>query len=153
MKTSICFTRRIKFLFLLSMTGIIFAGTQQLFGQVEDQEILGKWLMESNGDGFLGGQLTFKNDGTYEFNKKYPDGTGAEVKGGYTLNPQNRPAQLKLCLGDCNAAGSEWTTQFCNVRLNSDDRLELYISSGGNFPDGFPADTNEAGMYVFVKDK
>jgi hypothetical protein len=145
--------RRILSLFILILSGPIFFGEQQLLAQHMEEEIRGNWLMESNGDQFIGGNILFKNDVTYSFYKKFADGTGAELSGGYSLSAENKPAQLKLCLGDCNAADSEWTTSFCILRLNQECKLELYISSAGNYPDAFPADLNAPGMYVFVRDQ
>jgi hypothetical protein len=153
MKTCNHFNRVIKFLCIFVVTGLLLSGTAQLFAQVSLQEITGNWIMESNGDQFLGGNILFMEDGQYEFYKKYPDGSGAEVKGGFILDSENSPARLKLCLGDCNAPGSEWTTSFAIVRITPEGQLELFISPGGEYPDGFPADPDAPGMYVFVRFK
>lgn len=152
MKSYCTFYRRIMLMLPAVVTLVFFYGTQQLSAQNLEQNISGKWILESSGDQFTGGHILFNDGASYEFYKKYPDESGAEVKGSYVLNCDKKPAQLKLCLGDCGP-GSEWTSSFCIVRINPECKLELYISSGGDFPAGFPADSNEVGMYVFSRDK
>ena len=149
MQHSNCFSGRIKFLMTLSFTGLFLCTVLQLQAQDLEKDIIGKWLMVSNGDGFLGGHILFKDGGTYQYYRKWPDGSGAEIAGGYELDSDSNPARLKLCLGDCGAAGSEWTTNFGIIRSTEGNQLEMYFSSDGSFPDNFPKDIDAKGMCLF----
>ena len=120
--------------------------------QSMEEAISGKWIIESTGDEISGGHLIFQAGEKYEFYRKYPDGTGAGTKGGYVFNKQGSNGTLRLCIGDCNAAGSEWTSSFALVRLSGESRLEIYFSEDGNFPNKFPKTTDEKSMYVFVRE-
>ena len=129
------------------------SAVNHLNAQNIEKDILGKWILESTGDQLTGGSLNFQDGGTYAFHKVFTDGTKAELKGGYLLDAGSPPARLRLCLGDCSAAGSEWTSQFCIVRLSGDNKLEIYMSSSGDYPGKFPKERNAEGMYVFVREK
>ena len=120
-------------------------------GQDLKNSMMGEWRMVSNGDGFLEATLHFDESDNYWLDRTWPDGSKAEVKGGCELNAANEPATLRLCLGDCNTAGSEWTSMFCLVRLEGNDRLEIIISGSGDFPGEFPADPDSKGMYIFER--
>jgi hypothetical protein len=124
----------------------------QLQAQDLAQDIMGKWILESTGDAFTGGSIDFLEGGTHIFKEEFPDGTKAELKGGYLLDKETEPSRLRLCLGDCNAAGSEWTSNFCIVQLAADGKLEIYMSQTGEYPDKFPEDKDAQGMYVFVRE-
>lgn len=114
-----------------------------------EETILGEWNMVSNGDGFLEATILFDQDHGYQLDRRWPDGSAAGIKGSYELDSKRSPATLKLCLGDCNAAGSEWTTMFCITRMKGADRLEIMFSDSGEFPGEFPSDPGSKGMYVF----
>jgi hypothetical protein len=114
--------------------------------------IIGKWIIESTGDEISGGHIVFQTGEKYEFYRKYPDGTGAGTKGGYVFNKEGSNGTLRLCIGDCSAAGSEWTSSFALVRLTGENRLEIYFSDDGEFPKEFPKTKDEKGMYVFVRE-
>ena len=120
-------------------------------GQDVEKSIPGNWKMVSNGDGFLEATLLIDPDHNYKLNRKWPDGSTAEVKGMYELDPGTKPATLRLCMGDCNAAGSEWTSMYCIVRLGGNGLLEMVISDSGEFPNKFPGDQSSKGMYVFSR--
>jgi hypothetical protein len=115
--------------------------------------MIAKWIMVSNGDGFLEATIQFDESNNYLLDRTWPDGSKAEVKGGFELNSKREPATLRLCLGDCNADGSEWTSMFCIVREGTDDMLEIYISNSGEFAAGFPDDPGATGMYLFRRMK
>lgn len=120
-------------------------------GQDPGEAILGKWEMVSNGDGFLEATLQFDQGNHYELVRKWPDESIASVKGGYLLDSGSTPLKLRLCLGDCNAEGSEWTSMFSIMHTEDDDMLEIYFSDSGNFPGGFPDDPGSKGLYVFKR--
>lgn len=145
--------RRLKHLIIVSLSCFFFLSFNQMQAQVIEQDILGRWTMESTGDAFTGGAIHFLDGNNYAFQKEFPDGTKAELKGGYLLDTEAIPARLRLCLGDCNAAGSEWTSNFCIVRMAPDNRLEILMSQTGDYPDRFPKDRNSKGMYLFVREK
>lgn len=134
---------------ILSFSGLFLCTALYLQAQELEKDIKGKWLMVSNGNDFLGGHILFKEGGTYEFYRKWPDGSGAEIAGGYELDLDSNPTRLKICLGDCGAAGSEWTSNFGLVRLKERNQLEVYISSSGTYPEDFPKDIEAKGMYLF----
>ncbi len=136
---------------LLSMAIFVAAYSANLSAQGIATEIIGTWVIESNGDQLAGGTVTFNDKGKYQFEKDYADGTGATESGCYRLDTNPNPANLILCLGDCGAAGSEWTTSYCLVRISKDDRLEIIISSDSNFPNKFPRDKMSRGYYVFKR--
>ena len=138
--------------FILAFTCLVGTLQNQLHAQDIEQDILGKWVLESTGDQLTGGTLNFLKGGTYAFEKDFADGTKAELSGGYLLDAGSAPAQLRMCLGDCDAAGSEWTSEFCIARLVPDDRLEIFMSSTGDYPGRFPKDRNTERMYVFVRE-
>jgi len=124
----------------------------QLQAQDMEKDILGKWTLESTGDQLTGGTLNFQDGSSYAFQKVFTDGSKAELKGGYLLDAGAAPARLRMCLGDCSTAGSEWTSEFCILRLAGDGRLEIYMSSTGDYPGNFPKDRNAERMYVFVRE-
>ena len=142
-------TQRMKSPVIITLCSLFIIATFQVQAQDLEKDIKGKWLMVSSGDKFLGGHILFKDGGTYQFYKKWPDGTGAEISGGYELDSNSSPTRLKICLGDCGAAGSEWTTNFGIVRFTEANQLEMYLSSTGSYPDNFPEDLNAKGMYLF----
>ena len=113
---------------------------------------MGTWVLESTGDQLTGGILNFQDGGTYAFQKVFTDGTKAELKGGYLLDSNSAPARLRLCLGDCSTEGSEWTSEFCIVRLADDGKLEIYMSSTGDYPGKFPKDRSAERMYIFARE-
>jgi len=114
---------------------------------------MGKWFLESTGDQLTDGILSFQDGGTYAFQKVFTDGTKAELTGGYLLDAGTSPAHLRLCLGDCSTAGSEWTSEFCLVQLADDGMLEIYMSSSGEYPGKFPKDRNAERMYIFAREQ
>jgi hypothetical protein len=120
--------------------------------QSVEEALNGKWVIESTGDEITGGYLIFQPGSTYEFSKRYPDGTGAGIKGGYEFKKEGSIGKLRLCLGDCSAAGSDWTSSFALVRLADEGSLEIYFSSDGNYPKKFPKAKKEKGMYVFIRE-
>jgi len=122
-----------------------------IYGQDLERSIQGQWTMVSNGDGFLEATLQFDQDHNYTLIRKWPDESVAEVKGGYELDHNKTPATLRMCLGDCSTAGSEWTSMFCITRMAENEMLEIYFSDSGEFPGGFPDDPGSAGMYVFSR--
>ncbi|MFO7934341.1 MAG: hypothetical protein R6U78_09675 [Bacteroidales bacterium] len=124
----------------------------QLQAQDIEKDIMGRWILESTGDQLDGGILNFQENGTYVFRKDFSDGTRAELKGGYLLDSGSSPARLRLCLGDCSAAGSEWTSEFCILRITPDDMLEIFMSSAGVYPRTFPDDMDAERMYVFDRE-
>ncbi len=117
-----------------------------------EKDIMGTWILESTGDQLTGGILNFQAGDTYAFQKIFTDGTKAELKGGYLLDAGASPARLRLCLGDCSTAGSEWTSEFCILRLTDDGRLEIYMSSSGEYPAKFPKDRSAERMYIFARE-
>jgi hypothetical protein len=120
-------------------------------GQDLNEAILGKWSMVSNGDGFLEATIAFNDDHTYQLDRTWPDASKAGVKGGFLLNSESTPATLRMCLGDCNQAGSEWTSMFCIARATGSETLEIYMSDSGDFPGDFPEDPGSKGMYIFKR--
>ena len=122
-----------------------------LIAQEPGLDLMGEWELVTSGDGFQDGRIIFLDGAEYQFFRTWPDGTGAEISGGYELDTDSSPAHLRLCLDDCSAAGSEWTSSFCVIRLNSPEEMEIYISQSGAYPGGFPEDPGEQGAYLFRK--
>lgn len=144
--------RRPKYLIIVFLSCFLLLIFNQLQAQNIEQDILGKWILESTGDQLSGGILSFTEGDTYAFRKEFVDGTKAELSGGYLLDTGSSPACLRMCLGDCSAAGSEWTSEFCIVRLAPDNRLEIFMSSSGDYPVQFPKDRNSERIYVFDRE-
>lgn len=120
--------------------------------QSVEEALEGKWIIKSTGDEITGGYIIFQGGNTYEFFKKYPDGTGGGIKGGYEFTEMGSNGNLRLCLGDCSASGSEWTSSFALVRVTDGSKLEVYFSQDGNYPKKFPKNKDEKGMYVFMRE-
>ncbi|HER08524.1 MAG TPA: hypothetical protein ENO20_06400 [Bacteroides sp.] len=152
MKLSNCRIGRPGRLVIISLSCFILLFFNQLHAQDIEKDILGKWALESTGDAYTGGSINFLDGSSYAFQKEFPDATKAELKGGYLLDAGSSPARLRLCLGDCSTAGSEWTSEFCILRLAGDGKLEIYMSSTGDYPGKFPEDRNAERMYVFVRE-
>ncbi|MBN2565804.1 MAG: OmpA family protein [Candidatus Eisenbacteria bacterium] len=104
--------------------------------------ILGNWTMAPKGD-IASGTMVFKADMTYEMDEKMADGSGSGIKGEYKLDAGASPARLAICLGKCDQPGSEWTTQFCILRLLDDGRLEIRSSPDSNYPSAFAGDASD----------
>ena len=123
------------FLFIaifLVITGTIYTqdNEQKEIGKL----IIGKWEIAAN-ERMTTGNITFSEDGKYDLNEKYLDGTGGGTKGDYELNCKASPVTIKLCLGNC--PGSEWTNRFAIIKVLPDDKLEICISPDGNYPSKF----------------
>jgi len=136
---------------LLSVAFMIAVNSIDLFAQSLDEVLVGTWLMESNGEGLIGGDLVFTENGKYQFEKTFPGDTRATESGCFRLDTRDDPAKLILCLGDCGGVGSEWTTCYCLARLDKVGRLEILISPDSNFPKKFPKDKTSRGYFVFIK--
>ncbi len=150
MKNTFLFTAGEKTMFFFM--AILFACfSANLSAQLSEKDLTGTWIMESNGDQLAGGNINFTDKGKYQFKKDYTDGTSATLSGTYELDRNASPVKLKLCLGDCGTAGSEWTTSFCLIRISTDGKLEIICSQDSNFPSKFPKDKMAAGYYVFTK--
>ena len=140
-------------LFVLSlMVSLLMVNGGHVKGQSMSESVSGKWILESAAEELNGGTMEFKDGMQYSFYKRYTDGTGAEVKGSYLLEEGESSHRLRLCLGDCHAAGSEWTSTFCLIRLGAGGKLEIYMSQDGNYPGKFPEDNKATGMYVFARE-
>lgn len=137
---------------LLALAVISFVPDTSLLSSSLEDDLRGKWIIESTGDDITGGHILFQESGTYEFFRRYPDGTGAGTKGGYKLQTEGSLGFLRLCLGDCGAAGSEWTSSFSLVQLTDEGKLEIFFSPDGNYPREFPKTKDEQGMYVFARE-
>jgi len=109
-----------------------------------DEYLIGQWTMAPH-PGVLTGDITFKDDGTYDKNEKHEDGVGAGVKGQYILYKDQKPCGIDLCLEKCGGPGSEWTTLFGIVRILEDGRLEIRTSPDSKRPTEF---NKEPGMYT-----
>ncbi|MFZ5939685.1 MAG: hypothetical protein ACOYXB_03845 [Bacteroidota bacterium] len=151
MKRATSFYSGTGMILLLSLATWFACSSLNLSAQGIDKEIIGTWILESNGDQLSGGEITFNDKGKYQFQKKFSDGQGASESGCYRLDVRYTPANLLLCLGDCNAAGAEFTTSYCLARISKDGKLEIIISSEGNFPPKFPRDKMSKGYYTFVR--
>ena len=109
------------------------------------QLIIGKWGIASNKRA-LSGDITFTENGKYDMNEKFHDGSGGGTKGGFELNCETSPVTIKLCPGSC--PGSEWTNRFGIIQVLPDNKLEICTSPDGNYPTKFPED--KTGKYSMI---
>jgi len=84
-----------------------------------EPSLIGEWTMIT-ADTIPAGSLIVREDGTYTRGDN-----NASVTGPYVLDTSKSPYALDLCLGECGAPGSEWTTLFCIFRFHTADTLEL----------------------------
>jgi len=101
--------------------------------------ILGEWKIAENGRA-KSGTIIFNSNGLYEMDEKLQDGDRVGTKGGYKLNQDASPYTIDLCVGQCGAPGSEWTTRFGILRVISNDKIEIRTSPDGNYPADFSVD-------------
>ena len=116
------------------------------------QQIIGVWTIQPN-NRTTTGTMVFKETSTYEMNETLKDNSSAGTKGEFTLDETVTPARLRLCLGKCNQPGAEWVTRFCILQLTSATTMEIYISTTGSFPDGFPEDKNAENYLILKKNE
>jgi hypothetical protein len=114
------------------------------------QIILGKWEVAEN-ERRLSGYIIFNENGNYEMLEEMTDGTKVTKAGEYILNTNKSPATIDLCLGQCKQEGSEWTTLFGIVRSIPGGKLEINISSDGNYPTDFPDDKSNSGTMILSR--
>ena len=130
---------------------IFFVFTSTIYAQDEmvkediSQLIIGKWEIAANKRA-VSGDITFDENGKYDMNEKFHDGSGVGKKGGFELNCKTLPATIKFCLGNC--PGSEWTNSFGIIKVLENGKLEIYTSPDGNYPTGFPE--NKTGEYTMI---
>ena len=89
------------------------------------------------------GTIIFNSNGLYEMDEKLQDGDRVGTKGGYKLNQDASPYTIDLCVGQCGAPGSEWTTRFGILRVISNDKIEIRTSPDGNYPVDFSVDPTD----------
>jgi len=106
------------------------------------QIILGEWQIAENGRA-KSGMIIFNSNGLYEMDEKLQDGDRVGTKGGYKLNQDTSPYTIDLCVGQCGAPGSEWTTRFGILRVISNDKIEIRTSPDGNYPVDFSVDPTD----------
>ncbi|MDP8203144.1 MAG: hypothetical protein P9L95_01280 [Candidatus Tenebribacter mawsonii] len=132
---------------LLLVVNVIF--TEEVIAKKDiKQLIIGKWEIAAN-KRVTSGYIIFTEDGKYDLTEKYVDGSGGGTKGGYELNCKAMQATIKLCLGAC--PGSEWTNRFAIIRILSDDKLEICISSDGNYPSEFTEDKTSKNTMILTR--
>lgn len=131
---------------------LVKAGAQNVPGQDNvkkdvSQIILGKWQIAENGRAKTG-TISFEANGLYEMDEKLQDGSGVGTKGGYKLNSKTNPYTIDLCVGQCGAPGSEWTTRFGILKVVSNDKIGIRTSPDANYPTDFS--TDPLGEYYMV---
>ena len=114
------------------------------------QIILGEWKIAENGRA-KSGTIIFNSNGLYEMDEKLQDGDRVGTKGGYKLNLDISPYTIDLCVGQCGAPGSEWTTRFGILRVISNDKIEIRTSPDGNYPTDFSVDPTDAYAMVLSR--
>ena len=114
--------------------------------------ILGKWQIAENGRA-KSGTITFQANGLYEMDEKLQDGSGVGTKGGYKLNPKITPYTIDLCVGQCGAPGSEWTTRFGILKVVSNNKIEIRTSPDANYPTDFSTDPLDEYYMVLTRIK
>lgn len=145
-----CFNHSFRWAVIL-ISILLFTSPETLSGQDIKKSLLGTWTMVSNGDGFLEATIHFQDGNKYQLIRKWPDTSVAEIKGGYELDASSTPARLRLCLADCNAAGSEWTSMFCACIMEEPNQLRIQISDSGEYPDSVSENPDDQGMYLFER--
>lgn len=106
--------------------------------------LIGEWtLIESKVDSV--GSLIVREDGTYT--RSF---SGGSVTGPYVADLTKPPFKLDLCVGECGAPGSEWTTIFSIFRFHSADTLELHNSPSGERFTEFAKEPDE-NTYLYVR--
>ena len=104
--------------------------------------ILGEWRIAENGRA-KSGMISFQSNGLYEMDEKLQDGSAVGTKGGYKLNQDTSPYTIDLCVGQCEAPGSEWTSRFGILRIISNDKVEIRTSPDANYPTDFSVDPTD----------
>ena len=104
--------------------------------------ILGEWRIAENGRA-KSGTISFQSNGLYEMDEKLQDGSAVGTKGGYKLNQDTSPYTIDLCVGQCEAPGSEWTSRFGILRIISNDKVEIRTSPDANYPTDFSVDPTD----------
>ena len=113
------------------------------------QLIEGTWEIAPNKRASTG-SIIF-NDGRYDMNEKFHDGSGVGTKGEYNLNGYVDPTQIDLCLDKCGGDGSEWTTRFGIIRVLSNEKLEIHTSPTDKHPEGFSDDTSDEYTMILTR--
>ncbi|MDP8267098.1 MAG: hypothetical protein P9L97_00085 [Candidatus Tenebribacter davisii] len=138
--------------FLCIVIIFVFAGTiyaqDELVKEDITKLIVGKWEIATNKRA-VSGDITFDENGKYDMNEKFHDGSGSGTKGGFELNCKTSPVTIKLCPGSC--PGSEWTNSFGIIQILEDGKLEIRTSPDGNYPTKFPED--KTGKYSLILTK
>ena len=121
---------------------------------IEDaaQVILGEWQIAENAR-TQSGTISFKPNGLYEMEEKLQDGDTVGTKGEYKLNLEASPYTIDICLGQCGAPGSEWTTRFGIFRVLSNDKIEIRTSPDANYPSDFSVDPTDEYFMVLSRKK
>lgn len=96
----------------------------------------GKWTMAPN-KRVQKGTITFYANNTYLMEERLNDGSGVSHKGEFKINSQASPPRLDLCLQQCGAPGSEYTTSFSIFRFLPDGKLEIRSSPNRKYPVAF----------------
>ena len=104
--------------------------------------ILGEWRIAENGRA-KSGMISFQSNGLYEMDEKLQDGSAVGTKGGYKLNQDTSPYTIDLCVGQCEAPSSEWTSRFGILRIISNDKVEIRTSPDANYPTDFSVDPTD----------
>lgn len=105
----------------------------------EKPSALGSWIVVAS-DYILEGDLTLNADGSYEKTEMHKDSVRATVKGKYSFDDSKEPFAIDICLGECGAPGSEWTTTFGILRFLDSGRMEIRWSETGERPAKFAAE-------------
>lgn len=66
------------------------------------------------------------------------------------LDASQEPYAIDLCVGECGAPGSEWTTTFGILRFISDNEAEIYFDPSGQRPVSFD-NTEEANIHHITR--
>ncbi len=137
--------------FLLIAIFLIITGT--IYTQDNEQKeitklIIGKWEIAANKRA-QSGDITFTENGKYDMNEKFHDGTGGGTKGGFELDCKASPVTIKLCPGGC--PGSEWTNSFGIIRILPDNKLEICTSPDSNYPSKFSDDKTNKRTMILTK--
>ena len=85
----------------------------------------------------LDGEITFGEDGVYTKSELDKDSVRAGLTAHYVFDKSAQPYKIQLCLGECGASGSEWTTSFGIVRFLTADSMEIRFSPDGKYPTEF----------------
>ncbi|MFH2056737.1 MAG: hypothetical protein ABIJ61_12325, partial [bacterium] len=105
----------------------------------EPPSIVGVWTVVKS-ENVLEGELTLNEDGSFSKMEMHKDSVRAGMEGKYLFDNTQQPFAIDICLGECGAPGSEWTTTHGILRFLNADRIEIRWSDTDKRPTEFAAE-------------